>query len=77
MTLKVFFGHGNRTIVVNDELAVGRQSNVKFYAVKHRKRMTEAFEGVFGRWFPWRPLVHVQSSPRSPSKVTPAVGECC
>ena len=35
MTPEVFLGHRNRTIVMNDELAVGRQTNVEFHAVEH------------------------------------------
>ena len=35
MAFEVFFRHRNRPVVMNDELLVGGQSDVKFYAVKH------------------------------------------
>ena len=77
MTLEVFIWHRNGPVVMDDELFVCREPDVEFYAVKHREGMPQAFEGVFGRRFPQRPFVHDWSSPRSSSKVAPAVGEYC
>ena len=69
MALQVLLGHRYGSVVVDDQLVVCGEANVKFDAVKHGKGVLEAFQRVFRGGFPRAPFLHASTSVRSPSKV--------
>ena len=64
--------NGDRAVMVDDELMVGRDSDVKLNPIKQGECMSQAFEGVFGSRCPFLPPCHTMSCPWPVSKVVAA-----
>lgn len=69
---KVMCGHGDISVVMDNQLFIGGDTHIKLDAVKQLNRMLQTRKGVFGRLFPRRPSLHASSFMCITLKVCPA-----